>query len=261
MKFKLYVIILVALFMCGIFIPDYLLKINFNEKFLSPSSMHLLGTDWAGRDMLILILKGLGVSIFMATITSVLSSMLGTFMGIIGSFKQFSKLVEFITDIFLSIPSIIIMILISISLGRGVLGVMLALIFTHWIELSRVVKNEIISIEGFEFIIIAQEEGKSKSWIAINHYLPLVIPQIRISILIGIGHIMLHESTLTFLGFGLGDDTFAIGTILGEGARQIMTGRYWSYSFAAIGIVLVMILIYSLNEKIAKDSKITRRSS
>lgn len=218
-----------------------------------PSLEHVFGTDWMGRDMFIRTMKGLGLSIQIGAIASVLSSLLAMFFAALSSFNKYlDGFVTGIVDLFLSIPHILLIILISIALGGGAFGVTLGVAFTHWTSLTRVLRAEIKQIQTSEYVKLSKNLGKSKHFIARKHILPLTITQIVVGTILIFPHAIMHEASITFLGFGLSPHEPAIGVILSESMRYLATGNWWLALFPGLSLLIIVLLFDIAGENIKK---------
>ena len=125
---------------------------NWSMMIQPPSFEHIFGTVWLGRDMFIRTLKGLGLSVQIGFFASVLSSIIAVALAFLSSFNKYlDSFVSWLIDVFLSIPHILLIILISIALGGGAFGVLVGVAFTHWTSLARVLRAEIKRIKTSEF--------------------------------------------------------------------------------------------------------------
>lgn len=230
----------------GFFIGEDTLGIHLDNKNNAPSFVHPFGTDWLGRDMLARTLKGLSLSMsvglvaaFTSTIIALLLSMLATWN------KFFDRIVTGLIDLFLSVPHIVILLLISFAFGGGYKGVIIGLALTHWPSLTRVLRAEMLQIKSLEYVNISRQFGKSKLWIARHHLLPHVLPQLFVGALLLFPHAILHEAAITFLGFGLPAEQPAIGIILSESMRYLSIGLWWLAFFPGL-CLLIMVGLFDL---------------
>lgn len=262
MKKSLIITIFLLVLVCGFFIPSATVDIDFSRAFIEPSLTHIFGTDWAGRDIFILSIKSLSSSLVLAIMVSLISTSLGFLIAVLSMYDKpmINLSIRYLTDVFLSLPSILLMIVLSIVFGKGYIGVGISLSLVHWIEMSKVLRSEVVFINGKEFIEVSKSLGKSSIWIISHQYLPLLLPQMVLGFILNISHIILHEASLTFLGFGLGDEQLSMGTILTEGARQVGTGRYWTYIYPLGVLVGSIVFLYILKEELEKDRSPLRRS-
>ena len=205
-----------------------------------PSFEHIFGTDWLGRDMFIRTLKGLGLSVQIGFFASVLSSIIAVALAFLSSFNKYlDSFVSWLIDVFLSIPHILLIILISIALGGGAFGVLVGVAFTHWTSLARVLRAEIKRIKTSEFVTISEKLGKSKLWIARKQILPLVVTQVIVG-------------TILILGFGLSPHEPAIGIILSESMKYLATGNWWLALFPGLALLILVLLFDIAGENIKK---------
>lgn len=254
----LLIIALTALFLIlvvinSLFINSSNILTDFSLINQAPSLQHLFGTDWMGRDMFIRTMKGLGLSVQIGAGASILSSIIAIILAILSSFNKYlDSFVAWLVDLFLSIPHILLIILISISLGGGALGVTLGVAFTHWTSLTRVLRAEIKQIQTSEYVKLSEKLGKSKFWIVKKHILPLVITQIVVGTILIFPHAIMHEASVTFLGFGLSPHEPAIGIILSESMRYLATGNWWLALFPGLALLIIVLLFDVIGENIKK---------
>ncbi len=216
----LVIIVLSALVIVTIFVSGYFMR-DIPTSFVSanqmPSLEHIFGTDWMGRDMFQRTIAGLGLSIMVGFIASVVSTCISIILGLFSSFNKFAdECVAGIIDLFGSIPHILLIIIISIMFGGGVYGVIMGVGLTHWTPLARVLRSEVKEIKTKEYIALSENLGRTKVWIALKHIFPLIVSQIIVGVILMFPHAIMHEAAITFLGFGLPPHEPAIGVMLSE---------------------------------------------
>ncbi|MDD3041930.1 MAG: ABC transporter permease [Methanosarcinaceae archaeon] len=244
----LFTIVLSSVFLNGESLPT-----NFGSRNLAPSLNHPFGTDWMGRDMFIRTLEGLGLSIVIGAFASTISAVLTVILGLLSSAgKTADSFVSWLVDLFLSIPHLLLIILISIGFGGGATGVVIGVALTHWPGLTRVVRAEIKQLKTQEYIHISRNLGKSIWWIATKHILPHLIPQILLGTILMFPHAILHEASVTFLGFGLSPHEPAIGIILSESMRYLSAGYWWLAFFPGLSLLIVVLAFDMIGENIGK---------
>lgn len=247
------VFILVAVVITSLFINSADITTNFNAMNQPPSFEHLFGTDWLGRDMFTRTLKGLGLSVQIGAGASILSSIIAIILAFVGSINsKLDSFIAWLVDLFLSVPHILLIILISIGLGGGAFGVTMGVALTHWTSLTRILRAEIKQINTSEFVKLSQRFGKSKIWIAKKHILPLVITQIIVGTILIFPHAIMHEASVTFLGFGLSPHEPAIGVILSESMKYLATGNWWLALFPGLALLIIVLLFDIAGENIKK---------
>ncbi len=233
-------------------LSDANLRLSAAGKNLPPSAQHLFGTDWLGRDMLTRTVKGLRLSLAVGAFASVVSVVIAAVMGIgAAAFgKKVDNVISWVIDLFIGMPHLVFMILISFIMGGGIRGIVFGVSFTHWMSLARVVRAEVLQLKTAEYIYISKSYGKSAWFIARKHILPSVFPQIMIGFLLMFPHVILHEAALTFLGFGLSPQTPAIGIILSEAMNHISTGKWWLVLFPGLLLVIVIKSFDNIGEQL-----------
>ena len=247
------VFLLVLIVITSLFINSGDITTNFKAMNQPPSFKHLFGTDWLGRDMFTRTLKGLGLSIQIGAGASILSSLIAIGLAFIGSTNKYlDGIIAWLVDLFLSIPHILLIILISIALGGGAFGVTVGVALTHWTSLTRVLRAEIKQIQTSDFVKLSGKFGKSKWFIARKHILPLVVTQIIVGTILIFPHAIMHEASVTFLGFGLSPHEPAIGIILSESMKYLATGDWWLALFPGLSLLIIVLLFDIAGENIKK---------
>ncbi|WP_292605303.1 ABC transporter permease [Methanobrevibacter sp. UBA188] len=244
-------IIIISIFISGYFIKD--IPTSFVNANKMPSLEHLFGTDWMGRDMFQRTIAGLGLSIMVGFIASVVSTFISIVLGLFSSFNRFAdETVAGIIDLFGSIPHILLIILISIMFGGGLMGVVMGVGLTHWTPLARVLRSEVKEIRTKEYIHLAENLGKSKVWIATKHIFPLIVSQIIVGVILMFPHAIMHEAAITFLGFGLPPHEPAIGVILAESMNYLSSGYWWLAFYPGMSLLIVVLLFDLIGENVEK---------
>ena len=247
------VLILVLVVISSLFINAGDITTNFQAMNKPPSFEHLFGTDWMGRDTFTRTVKGLGLSVQIGAGASILSSLIAIAMALMGSINKYlDSLMSWLIDLFLSIPHILLIILISIGLGGGAFGVTIGVAVTHWTSLARVLRAEIKQIQTSDYVKLSERFGKSKLWIARRHILPLVVTQIIVGTILIFPHAIMHEASVTFLGFGLSPHEPAIGIILSESMKYLATGNWWLALFPGLALLILVLLFDIAGENIKK---------
>jgi peptide/nickel transport system permease protein len=150
----------------------------------------------------------------------------------------------------MGIPHTVLLILIAIALGRGVTVLLVGIALTHWMGLARIIRGEVFQVRSQRYVAAARKFGKSGLWIAAQHILPHLIPQFFIGLILQFPHAIMHESGLTFLGYGMPPETPAIGIILSESMRYLSAGMWWLAFFPGAALVAVVLLIDKLGESL-----------
>ena len=235
------IVILAGVCLWGLLMEPSLYAPNYEARRLVPSLAHLFGTDNLGRDMFYRTVCGLSTSIqiglLSALISSVIALILGSMSAVFGG--KVDQIVSFMVDLCMGVPHLILLILISIAVGGGAAGVITGVAVTHWPNLTRVIRAEVMQIRSAQYVQIARKLGKSNWHIAAKHIVPHVFPQYLVGLILLFPHAILHEAAITFLGYGLPLDTPAVGVILAESMKHLATGMWWLAFFPGIALLLV----------------------
>ena len=246
----LLIAVMAAVTIIGLAMDPEAYAADFTRKSLTPSWEHPFGTDFQGHDMLARSIRGLALSIiiglFAAAISGAVALLLGSLSAICGGWVD--KAVLWFCDLFMAIPHMVLLLLISFAMGRGVFGVVVAVAVTHWPSLTRVIRAEVLRIRTSDYVQTSRRFGKSDFWIAMHHVWPNVLPQFVVGTILLFPHAILHESSLTFLGFGLPLDSPAVGAILSDAMKYISTGAWWLAFFPGLLLVIIVLLTYALGD-------------
>ena len=236
-----------AILLAGIFVWGSLLGPddygpNYSARYVAPCAAHPFGTDSLGRDMFFRVVAGLSLSIriglMAAVISSVIALALGSLSAVFGGWAD--SAVSYCVDLCMGVPHLILLILISIAAGGGAAGVITGVAVTHWPNLTRLIRAEILQIRSAQYVQVARKMGKGPLHIALRHIVPHVFPQYAVGLILLFPHAILHEAGITFLGYGLPLDTPAMGVILAESMRPLAAGMWWLAFFPGLALLLVV---------------------
>lgn len=252
--------LLLLVVVCGGVLRPQATATDFAQKNLAPCLAHLFGTDWMGRDMLARTVTGLSTSVWVGLAASVCSGAIALVLALVSALggQAADAVVGWLIDLVMGVPHMVLLILVSYGLGRGFWGVTLAVALTHWGSLARVLRAEAIQIRDQPYLRLTQAAGASRSRIAFAHVMPAVLPQLIVGLVVAFPHAILHEASITFLGFGLGADEPAIGVILSEAMQYLSMGYWWLAVLPGLALVAVVLVFdrlgSSLRDLVAPDS-------
>lgn len=240
-------LVLVAIAIAGRALAGAAAATDFAQKNLAPSLAHPFGTDWMGRDMLCRTLAGLSTSVLVGVASAAVSSIVAIALAVASAFggHRLDAAIEWFTDLVMGIPHLILLILISYAFGRGTLGVLVGVSLTHWPSLSRVLRAEMLQVSAQPFMACSRALGVSRLRLAVTHLVPHVLPQYLIGLVLLFPHAVLHEASITFLGFGLSPEEPAIGVILSEALTYLTAGAWWLAVFPGLAL-LAMVLLFDM---------------
>lgn len=228
--------------------------VDFSRKNMPPCLAYLFGTDFMGRDMVKRTVAGLSRSIRLGIVTAAVSSVIALAMGTAAAVlgKTADRLVCGLIDLLMGIPHMLLLILISCSLGKGMTGVAVGISLTHWPSLARLLRAEVLQIRTSVYVTISRKLGMSSLEVAVKHMIPQIFPQFVTGLVLLFPHAILHEAGITFLGFGLPPEQPAVGVILAESMGYLMTGKWWLAVFPGAALVLSVLLFQGLGQSISR---------
>jgi peptide/nickel transport system permease protein len=218
---------------------------NANE---SPSGGHWLGTDASGRDVLGVLLWGSRASLLVGFSATAVAMIIGTTFGMAaGHFTGLTRSVLLrIIDFFLVVPSLVLAIVLSTVLSRGLTTIIIAIGVTSWAQTARVVRAQTLTIETRPYIERARALGAGDGRILRRHVFPAVLPLVMANTTLAVGSAIIAESTLAFLGLG-DPTTFSWGsmlkTALDTGAA---TAGYWWFVLSPGVAIVIVVLCFTL---------------
>ena len=223
---------------------------DFSRRNLAPCMEYPFGTDFMGRDMFRRTVTGLSVSIRLGLLTAAVSAVIAFVLGLGAAVlgKAADALISGAIDLVMGIPHILLLILISFACGKGFWGVVIGISLTHWTSLARLIRGEVLQLKESNYIKIASRLGHGKLKVAFSHMTPHLLPQFITGLVLMFPHAILHEASITFLGFGLSPEEPAIGVILSESMQYLVMGRWWLALFPGLLLAGVVLLFHFLGQ-------------
>lgn len=237
------------------FIAPYNPKARIASPFEPPSSQHLLGTDEMGRDVLSQVIFGARTSLLVGILAALLTAGIGTAVGILAGYfgKFIDDLLMRVTDLFLIIPGLPFIIVLSVILGPSIWNIILVIALISWPRTARLVRSETLSLKERMFVYASRVAGAGDVYIIVHHILPNVLPIVSASMVLSVTQAIILEAGLSFLG--LGDPT-----VISWGTMLYFADRYGALlspnpmyiiapGIALMGVGLAFVFIsYALDE-------------
>lgn len=225
------------------------------DTYAAPSREHWLGTDRNGMDMLTRLMYGGRVSLIIGFIVELIATFLGIIMGGLAGYfgKWVDMLIMRIVDIFYCIPSMPIIIIIGAAMDAmsvdpklRMVYLMLILGFLGWPGMARLIRGQILSLREQEFMTATEACGISVSRRIFKHLVPNVIPQIIVSVTMGIGGTIITEASLSFLGLGVKFPFASWGNIINDVNNTYVLQNFWFIWIPAGTLLLLTVLAWNL---------------
>ena len=231
-----------------------------------PSSQYVLGTDQAGRSVLLLTIWGSRPSLVVGVIATLLSMVLGSVVGLVaGHFGGLvGRLLMTVTDWFIALPGLPLAISLAAVLGQGDASITVAIAVTSWTATARLVRAQTLAVEARPFVERARVLGAGNRQVILRQVLPNVAPLILVSGTLTIASAVLSETTLTFLGLGNPTEV-SWGGMLNEGFNEgaVSAGAWWYLLPPGVAIVIV-VLGFTLTGRAVEavlNPRVTKRSA
>lgn len=203
----------------------------------------LLGTDSQGRDLLSRLIIGSRVSIAIGFVAVFISLVVGIFFGAIAGYYggKVDAFVMWLVNIIWSIPTLLLVIAITLALGKGFWQVFVAVGLTMWVEVARVVRGQVMSIKQMQFVTAARALGYRNSRIIFNHILPNSMAPVIVISAANFASAILVESGLSFLGLGAQPPIPSWGGMIKDHYNYIILGK--PYLALAPGIAMLLLVL------------------
>lgn len=216
-----------------------------------PSAEHPLGTDRAGRDVLSRLIFGTRISLMVGFGSQLLSLVLGISFGLIAGYfgGWIDTAISRFMEILQAFPSLLFIIVLSVTLGSGLLTAYIALGIVGWASVARIVRGQTLSLRESEFVEGARAAGARPASIIFRHILPGTLPSLIVIYSIGVGGAIIGEATLSFLGLGVQPPTPSWGQMIADG-QAYLTTAWWMSVYPGLAIAIVVIAFNFLGDQL-----------
>jgi peptide/nickel transport system permease protein len=228
------------------------IKTRVGLAYMAPSPKAPLGTDHLGLDMVSLLIEGLRSSLYVGFLAGTVATIVGTLIGVYGGYKGglIDDILTVVTNLFLVIPSLIVLILISASLDEGRSLSLIALLIgcTTWTWSARAVRAQASSLRARDHVALARINGYSTLGIVTLHILPYLLSYIFMVFILQTAAGILTEASISLLGLGP-YDSISLGKILNDAVRNeaLSDGAWWAFAPAMVLITVIVFALYVLN--------------
>ena len=226
--------------------PTFMDLVNYNK---APDKEFLFGTDTMGRDIFSMIWYGGRISLLIGGLATVISTFIamvvGAFSGVAPAWLD--ELIMRFTEIFLSIPSLLLIILLQAIMGKAnVVSLSIVIGVTSWTSIAKVIRTEVRQIRNSEYIIAARCMGAGFFRIMWKHLMPNFFSSIMFMVVMNVRTAMISEATLSFMGIGLPIEIITWGSMLSLSDKALMTGSWWIILIPGLFLIATVLCLTNI---------------
>ena len=213
---------------------------DLSARLLPPSAQHWMGTDELGRDILSRVIHGARITLMIVALVAVISAPLGLIIGAVSGYfgGWIDKVLMGITDVFLSMPKLILALAFVAALGPGIENAIIAIAITAWPAYARIARAETLTCCQADFIGATRLLGASHGRIILRHVLPLCTSSMIVRVTLDMAGIILTAAGLGFLGLGAQPPLPEWGAMISRG-RVFILDQWWVATMPGFAIILV----------------------
>lgn len=232
--------------------PTYMDLLNYNK---APGKEFLFGTDTMGRDIFSMIWYGGRISLLIGVFATLISTVLAIVFGAVSGCapEWVDSLLMRFTEIFLSIPNLLLVILLQAVLGKAsIFSISFIIGITSWPSIAKVVRTEVKQIRNSGYVIAARCMGGSFRHVLWKHLTPNFASSIMFMVVMNIRSAIIAESTLSFMGIGLPLEQISWGSMLSNADKALMTKSWWIILIPGLFLTATLMCMTNLGNYLRK---------
>lgn len=213
---------------------------DLSARLMPPSSAHWMGTDELGRDIFSRVIHGSRITLTIVLLVAVIAAPVGLLIGAIAGYfgGWIDRVMMGVTDVFLSLPKLILALAFVAALGPGINNAIIAIAITAWPSYARIARAETLTFRNSEFIEAVRLQGGSNPRIIIRHVLPLCTSSMIIRVTLDMAGIILTAAGLGFIGLGAQPPLPEWGAMISRG-RTFILDQWWLATMPGFAIIIV----------------------
>ncbi|MDO4298600.1 MAG: ABC transporter permease [Lachnospiraceae bacterium] len=234
--------------------PTYLDLVNYTK---APNREFLFGTDTLGRDIFSMIWYGGRISLFIGFVSTAISTAIALIFGALSGIapEWIDTLMMRLTEILLSLPNLLVIILLQAILGEAnVISISIVIGITSWTSIAKVVRTEVRQIRNSEYVVASRCMGGSFFHILWKHLTPNFISSIMFMVVMNVRSAIVSESTLSFMGIGLPLEIISWGSMLSLSEKALLTKAWWIILIPGAFLVVTLMCVTNLGNYLRKNT-------
>ncbi len=255
------VVLMSAIILCCLFAellmtkdPGYLDLNHFN---IAPNREFLFGTDTLGRDIFSDIWYGGRISITIGFLATLISTFIAVVYGSVSGIAPvwLDTLMMRFTEIFLSVPSLLLVLFLQAILGQGnVVSLSVVIGLTSWAGIAKIIRTEVRQIRNSEYVVASKCMGGKFSHILCKHLAPNFIASIMFMVVMNVRGAIVAESTLSFMGMGLPLEIISWGSMLSLAENALLTDSWWIIVIPGAFLIALLMCLTNIGNYLRKTA-------